>query len=527
MKQTAILILVSILLLVVLAACDGAAQVTPTPFPATWTPGPALAAQQSFQMEIADLLAEPETYEGAYVQVTGRYRRRPLLICESESATNPSPATWDLLDDSNLALAAGEFDDALRSLVPDGLTMTVAGYWQLWEGQVGCGKQAEKQTIWFLEVTDIVSPSPIVQVTLTPNPQGETPLFSDEMVTPGSGQEPGPGPGSVDPPTPTAEGGFPVTPAETPLPADATATAMFATSPAGENPPTPTTNGTNDGQQATATTSGNVQSTSTPIATSSGSGSATVTPRTSATSAPGPGTPTVTSAPIGQVTSTPSSGSGNVVDVDIIRESELGSEYLSVNEIHAWELMLSDSTVITVSLAAEPQLNLGLEILDQNGGIVSQSKQAGASQMETIKLLAVDPNKEYTIRVFNQVSTGEGYYMLSVWGNAEGTIFDARGILSYGQSGNATIPAEDDINYPIHMWFFYGEQDDVITIETSTVGDHFMLISLYDSDGNPVEDVDYVQEIAEDISLPMTGMYVISLEEIAFDMTTYTITLRQ
>lgn len=526
MTRTAILTIVSILVLVILAGCDSASRMTPTPFPATWTPGPALAAQQSFQVEIADLLAEPETYEGAYVQVTGLYRRRPLLICESESATNPAPATWDLQDNTNLSIAAGEFDEALRSLLPDGLTLTVAGYWTLWEGQVGCGKQADKQAMWFLEVTDIVSPSPIVQVTLTPNAQGENPLFSDDMVTPGATQEPGDGSGGALQPTPTVEDEFPLTPDEPLFPEDATATAVAATFPGG-TVATATITNTNGGQQATATTTGGFQSTPVPTATLSGSGSATATPRASATSVPGPGTPTVTSAPIGQVTSTPS-GSGTVVDVDVIGETELGYEFLAANEIHEWGLLLSESTVITVSLVAEPQLNLGLAIVNQNGDVVSQSNQAGANQVEAIKLLSVNPNQEYKIRVFNQSLVGEGDYVLTVWGNVDGTYYDVRGILSYGQSGNATIPAATDLLYPTHLWFFYGEEDDVITIDTTTPDDS-MLISLYDPERNIVEtdleEIDYIQDIVEDVPLPVTGLYIISLEELAFEMVAYTITL--
>ena len=528
MTRMAFLTIVSILALAILAGCDSASRMTPTPFPPTWTPGPALAAQQSFRVEIADLLAEPETYQGAYVQVTGMYRKRPLLICESESATNPAPATWDLLDNNNLSLAAGEFDGALRSLVPNGLTMTVAGYWQLWEGQVGCGKQADKQAMWFLEVTDIVSPSPIVQVTLTPNAQGENPLFSEEMVTPGGSQEPGDGLGGALQPTPTAEDEFPQTPDEPLFPEDATATAVFATTFPGGAIPTATITDTNGGQPATATTTGGLQGTSAPTALTPGSGTATPTPRASVTSPPGPGTPTVTSAPIGQVTSTPSSGSGTVVDVDVIGESELGYEFLTTNEIHQWGLLLSESTVITVSLVAEPQLNLGLEILNQNGGIVSQSKQAGANQIEAVKQLSVNPNQEYKIRVFNQGSTGEGNYILTVWGNVDGTYYDVRGILSFGQSGNATIPAATDLLYPTHLWFFYGQQNDVITIDTSSP-DESMLISLYDPEGNIVEtdfeEIDYVEDIVEDVPLPATGLYIISLEELTYDMTAYTIRL--
>ncbi len=513
MKQTAILTFISILLLAALAACANSAQMTPTPFPPTWTPGPALVAQQAFPVEIAELLAEPETYDGVYVQVTGRYQKRPLLVCESESATHNAAATWDLLDNSNLSLAAGEFDQALRSLVPDGLTMTVAGYWQLWEGQVGCGKQAVRQQMWFLEVTDVVSPRPIAQVTLTPgSPEGQPP-FSEELVTPDPSQGVEDPSGGILPPTPTemldvfpTDEGFP--------PQNATETAV-----SGEFPPNPnpTSSAAPDGSVQTATPATTGQATrpaATGTATSTG-GSGTGTPPPTATGSAGNATPTRT--PSGQ--STPISG--NIVPKDELIEEDIGIELLGTNEIHEWTLDLVDSTVVTVSLAAEPHLNLGLEIRNQGGTVISQSKQAGANQIETIRMLSVDPEENYTIRVVNEASSGEGGYALSIWGNLEDSfMLDARGILAEGQVGSATIP--EGFN-AVHLWFFQGQMGDTISITTNTDDAHLITVSfLFDPEGNDI--LDFSQE---DIELPASGLYTMGLWEDGGEEADYTVSYSQ
>ncbi len=511
MKKT--LILALLMTLFILTACTDA-QMTPTPFPATWTPGPALAAQQSFAVEINDLLASPETYADAYVQVTGRYQKRPLLICESESATNPSPATWELLDNNNIVLSAGAFDQALRALVPDGLTVTVAGYWQQWQGTIGCGKQADQQTIWFLEVTDILSPSPIVQVTLTPTPLGGLPLAGDVLPTAGSEEELQPVPTNADVVT---------NPNSTPLPANATATAV-------SNNPNPTNTPFNQDDDDTSTTatpnSSNIGSgTATATNSSSNSGSGTATPQTSATPSSSSGTPTATPATLGQATSTPRFDEGEIYQIDLIGEDELGFETLFSDEIHDWTLDLIASTAVTISLVADPSTNLGLEILDENGNLLTSSNSAAANQIETINALNVNPNNSYTIRVFSD-SNDESNYVLLVWGNSEdAVVLDARDYLTYGQTGSGTVPAGGGR----HFWFFYGAANDIVTINASTDATHLMLISAYDTEGDLMEygedELKWLEEEVNDITLLETGLYTIWVEEESFESADYTITV--
>ena len=164
MKQRYFIFLLVLLTLII--ACNGEQRATPTPFaeetPAEETRDP----ETSLPISITDLAAAPEEYNNDFIEVSGRYRRLPLLVCNSDPY--PAPATWQLQAKDGSLIDVGGFDSQVRSLLPNDLTMTVTGVWQLFEGPVGCGKNAASSQIWYLKVSDILSPSPIAQVTLTP-----------------------------------------------------------------------------------------------------------------------------------------------------------------------------------------------------------------------------------------------------------------------------------------------------------------------------------------------------------------------
>lgn len=533
MQRTLRLALLSMILLLV--ACDGA-DLTPTPFPATWTPAPALNPQQSYAIEIPELLAESDKYVGAYVEVTGQYRKRPLLICESESATNPSPATWEISDSTGVTLGAGQFDEALRSLIPNGLTVTVAGYWQQWEGPVGCGKQADQETVWFLEVTDVISPSPIVQVTLTPSPIGGSPVLSEDMITPDSNATTNPN--SQPFPTQEDEDGLPINEL-TPSPADATATAVSDNNGGITNPTSTPFNGEEMGDtNFTPTPPGDNDGLGTAVPTNTrppdnGSGTTTATPNANATATRTggeSGSPTPTPPDIGQATSTPRPNTGDIIGIDdILSEDQIGFEYISPNLSHDWEIALSASRNITISVAADPGVNIGLELLDGDDNILTSSDKAGAGAIESINNFSVNPDNEYFLRVYT-TSQEDGNYIVLVWGSGELQL-NARGYLNYNQPKTDTIPASNSVR---HFWFFYGEEEEVVDITTSTVStppdnDPAMVISMYDTNGEYMEldgdEILWFDVEVENIKLPADGLYAIWLEEISYDAAEYTVSI--
>ncbi len=141
---------------------QGEVDATPTPF-GTWSP---VLDSRPVPAGIGALIDAPESYEGAYVQVSGVYERLPLLVCGSDA--HPSPATWQLTAPDGRVVGVHGREAELRHLLPDGLLMTANGRMTYFEGAIGCGKRAKIQQFWYLSVDKIISPNPIVPMTLTP-----------------------------------------------------------------------------------------------------------------------------------------------------------------------------------------------------------------------------------------------------------------------------------------------------------------------------------------------------------------------
>ncbi len=135
---------------------------TPTPF-GTWSP---VLDSRPVPADIGALIDAPESYEGAYVQVSGVYERLPLLVCGSDA--HPSPVTWQLSAPDGRVVGVHGREAEMRRLLPDGLWMTANGRMTYFEGAIGCGKRAKIQQFWYLSVDKIISPNPIVPMTLTP-----------------------------------------------------------------------------------------------------------------------------------------------------------------------------------------------------------------------------------------------------------------------------------------------------------------------------------------------------------------------
>jgi len=507
-------------LMILMAACSDAAETTPTPFPPTQTPRAVLRKNQAFPVTLTDLLLNPETYRDALVQVTGRYERRPLLVCESASETYPSPAAWVLVDENGMILEAGEYDDTLRALLPDDLTMTVTGYWEEWQGVVGCGKQAESTTLWYLKVTDIVSPSPLAQVTLTPGGEMvDDGRVGDTAVTPqtpeatpiaGTGGIPTATPDDGGILTPTAVNGA-MTPTPnlglgggtaTPLPGGGTAisTPTFTPQPG----MTPTTAVAPSPSGATPTPAG---------VTATPGGNATATPN---------GAPTATLDPLATATQSP----GNLTDIimDDVYTEDAWFGVLSSGEKHIWDVILDDSSTITLSVAVEPQMSITFDLVDENGRIIASQDVPAGGKLGTAAGVPVDPALFYTLEIYSPDGSAGGY-AITLWGDDEFAVpNEARGFLEYGQMGSASLQADG----ASHYWYFYGQAGEVVDIVTSFEPDRLLLISLYDGQGDVVADangdnVELVDQEALGIPLSETGLYAIWLIENDFQSSNYTI----
>ncbi len=240
----------------------------------TTTPNEFYVDGQPELVTFTELNNNAAAYQNKFIRVTGNYFPQRLPDC----APYRGPIFRSVLvsDDLQLDIWGGE---TTLSIVPINTKLTVEGIWRKYEGSVGCGKEPPRQTLWYLEITNIVAPNPIVGATPV-TPEG---VVSDDLVPPLQTNTPPPGGGI---PTPTSAVGV------TPIPT--------VTLPGGG--PTPTTIVVVT-VTPPATVTGTVVSlpTNTPTPDGSGTptpdGTATATPTVTVTGTPGTPSPSATPQP--------------------------------------------------------------------------------------------------------------------------------------------------------------------------------------------------------------------------------------
>jgi len=246
------------------------------PFVPTRTAVPVTYDAQFEPVSFPDLQANPEQYRDQQIRVTGRYTRLTPPNCVSFDGPI---IRWGLIAEDLQMNAQGL--ESLLHLIPADTTLTVEGVWRRYRGPVGCGKELETASVWYLVVSRIVQPNPL-------------PLPGMPPVN-GSASGTGPTASAVSnehsEPTPTVDGETAVTL----TPPTATPTQLPTNTPPGF----PTTSPV-DGTPTLLPTSQPIAS-ATPV-----SGSQPTATAATATVAP---TATVTSTPNPNATATPGNGS--------------------------------------------------------------------------------------------------------------------------------------------------------------------------------------------------------------------------
>lgn len=497
-------LLLSLLLLILLAACnqdnlDG----TPTPFFQSGVETEFIASNAPETAVISELLAEPETFANTYLQLNGRYQSQPKLICSGDAFR--SPATWALTDEDGTAVLIGGFD-ALRDLFATGDDITINGFWQQWQGPVGCGKDAVPQEIWYLKATELVSPS---QIAGSSNPPGDT--ESTSPLTPVSTE------GSAET---TPETTPDATPSLDAPPAEEEATPETAVTPTPATPSSvlPSTTPNPDGYPGDPS-----DEKITPVA-----GDELATP-TSGTPAPTNNAATPPPGGTTQPGATPTTmGAANEYDelqVDSINpdDGSFGLDTLDEWQKHLWPLSVTTSQAVTISVAAEPVIDTVLAIRKESGEQILSQNEQSYGELETINNFRLEPQTNYLIEVYSASGVG-GDYILTVWGDDSEIVLNSRGILQSGTQESDTIAADHR-----HFWYFYATQGQTAVLDVPTSNGRVMLITLLDDNGDLVENddgpVEYIEESLEATQLPATGLYIIWLEEVTYDPANYTITL--
>ncbi len=220
------------------------------------------------EIGFSELNSDPEVFLGRRLQVTGAYSPVETPDCPNY---NGPPIRWSLVAEE-LQLNAIGFEALLR-LVEPGTEMTVVGIWSAYRGPVGCGKQPDDATVWYLQVERIVAPNPLfgasgpvltiipgeplptlppLDTFATPPPDLSPTAMISGTVTPTITMQPTNLPGLA---TPSIEAtGLPVTPLATtgsPTVAAGTPALGTPTTPAGTAGPSPTPSATGGAQGTT------------------------------------------------------------------------------------------------------------------------------------------------------------------------------------------------------------------------------------------------------------------------------------
>ncbi len=469
---------------------------TPTPFSAMSKPDRAPAGE-AIPISLTNLSRNPELFSGATLQLRGQFQPLPKLICQQDAF--PSPATWGLIAEGLQANATG-LDEQLRQLLAVGQEITVEGLWLRHVGPVGCGKEAPVQEIWYLSVSRVVDPQPLVRATsaLGPVPEEPTviaevpatettavteePTEQFETETPEATEElpPSPEPPSPQPPVGPGEG-YPAgtaSPPPTPITATPVGTGTAVTS---------TATATSNGTPATAT------------ATSPPNGS-TATPAASATPGGGATTP-----------------KGPIDYEDLI----IGS--LANGAVDDWTFTVDNSDSITITLAPAASANMLFSVLDDSGQIVlDRQNQAAAGEVETAKNLNLTEPGTYHIHVAAEPAEETDYALMVM--DSSSYAFSFRGTLAPGVQRSDALTADND-----HFWFFPANDGETIRLQITPNGEADAYVELYGPDGARLMTLDDAgsgeAELLEDHSILESGLYAVRIGEFDFGAMTYQIVM--
>ncbi len=457
----------------------------------TGTPTPTIPplAGEPIPVELSALAANPTIYENTYIQLTGQYAKQPRLVCDSNP--HPSPVTWGLSSTTLLALAGG-FDEQLRPLLPQGLTMTVAGRWQHWQGDVGCGDVVQSKDLWYLQVTEIISPRPLSQVTLTPGgipfaQVGETPAADATPIAEGTIQPGDEGTAVI----PTQQ-----PPISAPTESGIQATAVANTTPGGRTTPPPsdprltptptapfTANTATPGSAASATAPSGKTGTTTP----------TTTPLAGATPTTGP-TPTAGSL----TTSTPAPTPINMGQID---PETLIMDFLNSSESHLWSF---DNEIpnnnLTIQVAPSAQADFTITVYNANGVPIANQNNTGTGMIETISGLNLPGEGIYDI-VLTDNNDVDGDYAIVILDDFSFNISFHQ--IDYGVSQTASFTEDEE-----QLWFFDGSENDTLTITaaptTGTPDIGFELIGPF------ATSLEYIDELLESSDPEVLSDYILT-----------------
>ncbi len=507
------LIVLCLVSIIALSACQSEEQEPVISSPVATIAGKPL---QPVSVSPLTLVRNPSALENQYIELAGNYKRLPIQVCAGES--HSSPIGWYLAM-GDLEIPASGYDQQLRDLVEDGLPMVVEGRWKQWEGPVGCGRRVPVQQIWYLVVTEIISPNPLTAVQ---NEAGEIAELPGSVVDITAAP---PIVTVITLPTNTAEPEIPTATAQSSPIAINTVTPELQGSPTESSTPgpaitsTPAISLTETGtQERTAPVTETPESNQSPTSGAAGTTTPTQTPSLSPSATQ---ISNGTEAPTGTPTPTERSE-------DILLYEDIISSVIEAGSIRRWDFTGSEADITTISVAPELGLDVAMELVSPDGATLVTRNEGGPGETETISGITLNSFGVFGIRV-KSMSSSSGEFALALSDSESEAFLIYIAVLNFGDSGVEDLPDGTD-----HLFAFQGSAGDRVTFEVESVTASNMVLYLYSPGGDELEFIDDdesstigAQEKLTNYPLPTSGMYTFRVGEWDFNAATYQYSISQ
>jgi hypothetical protein len=452
----------------------------------------------SLPLGLAELIEEPDKYEGNHLQLNGALERAPAMDCDTK--TRGIPASWILFDGESEIPVAGLSTELNRAA--SGISSTILeGRWVKWQGPHGCGRSAETVELWYLDAYRVVSPNPIA---LVPVISQNTDQITGNLVVRSSPESSAEATVTATRPISPDEIGTPSPMAPTPIPQ--------------VDQPSVTETGTALHIFTPVITPELIQPSLTPTQRSNGVTSTSAPAATSTTP-----TPTMT------VENTPSATVTTAAPLIIFRMelevSSIETGRLGVNEVHRWTHTITETRRLSVSVASDYFLDTSIKVIDPAGlTIVDQNFTAEGLPEIVVGITLIEPGL-YDILI-SSPSGDSGNYAILI-SDDESYPFIFQRTLLVGDSGSAFMQQETD-----HFWHFTGAAGQAVTISVVPRDSSDLFLNLFGTDGvslirfhdetaagEPEQLIGYI--------LPDTGIYSLRIGEFNFGSADYEIFLAE
>jgi hypothetical protein len=507
------IIVLCLVIIIAISACQSEEQGPDLRSPVATIAGKPL---QSVSVSPITLVRNPSALEDQYIELAGNYKQLPIQVCAGES--HLSPIGWRLAI-GDLEIPASGFEQQLRDLVEDGLPLVVDGRWKQWEGPVGCGRRVPVQQIWYLAVTEIISPNPLTAVQKEAGEVAEVPgsdvdittappvvtvisLATDTAVPVIQTATAQPYPIAINSVTPELQGS--PTEASTQGPSITSTPTISITGTGTEERTGPVTETPESNQSPTSGATGTTTPTRTPTLGPS------VTPRANGTEEPGG-------------TSTPIETSEK-----ILLYENIISSVVEAGAVKRWDFTGSEDDITTISVAPELGLDVAIELVSPSGAILATQDEGGPGETETVSQITLNSFGIFGIRV-KSMSNNSGEFVLALSDSESEAFLVYVAVLDFGANGAEDVPDGMD-----HLFAFQGSAGDMVNFEVESVTASNMVLYLFDPGGNELEFIDDdesstigSQEILTNYPLPDSGMYTFRIGEWDFNAASYQYSISQ